>query len=114
MNFESQDSLFAADSYSVTIQQIPHLVGEISTCELICGIFSAYVINLPYGVGYLFFKKNMKQKKEYALAVLTIREAEIMPIERRKEIAEWLRKQAKGLLKQGSKYTNRFTARFIV
>ena len=53
-------------------------------------------------------------KKDYALAVLTIREADIMPIKSRKEIAEWLRRQAKELLKPDNNYARTLTARFLV
>ena len=53
-------------------------------------------------------------KKDYALAILTIREADIMPLESRQEIAEWLRKQAKDLVKPNNNYSRKVTARFLV
>ncbi len=47
-----------------------------------------------------------------ALAVLTIKDAGKLSQRRIHEIAEWLREQAKGLLKEGQLYNPRYRARF--
>ncbi len=52
--------------------------------------------------------------KEQTAAVLTIYKAPKMSPQGRKDIAEWLRRQAKALIKDGKLYTpTRFTARYI-
>jgi len=59
-------------------------------------------------------KVAKKAKKEVALAVLTIRDAAKMSDARRKEIGNWLRRQASFLLKSNGEMASRFTARFLV
>lgn len=59
-------------------------------------------------------KKAKNTKKEVALAVLTIRDAAKIPDARRKEIGNWLRRQASFLLKSNKDMAERFTARFLV
>lgn len=59
-------------------------------------------------------KVAKKAKKEVALAVLTIWDAAKMPDARRKEIGNWLRRQASFLLKSNKELAPRFTARFLV
>jgi len=59
-------------------------------------------------------KVAKKAKKEVALAVLTIWGAAKMPDARRKEIGNWLRRQASFLLKSNKEMAERFTARFLV
>ena len=46
-------------------------------------------------------------------ASLTIWEASQMSDKGKKAIAEWLRQQAKNLLKDGKNYSKRFTARYM-
>ncbi len=48
------------------------------------------------------------------IARLTIQDAETMTKERRQEIAQWLRENAKSILKDGDKYSKRFISRFII
>ena len=54
---------------------------------------------------------NKRQKN--AAAILTIWEASNMSDKGKKAIAEWLRQQAKNLLKDGKNYSKRFTARYM-
>lgn len=49
-----------------------------------------------------------------ALATLTIKDGGQLSQRRIHEIAEWLREQAKGLLKEGHLYNARYRARFLV
>lgn len=52
--------------------------------------------------------------KEKSAAIVTIFSAPAMTDEGRRAVAEWLREQAKGLIKYGKDYTTkRFTARYI-
>lgn len=55
----------------------------------------------------------LKQKQEKTAAIVTIKDASAMSPEGKKEIAEWLRRQAKQLLKEGHNYSGRFTARYL-
>lgn len=55
-------------------------------------------------------KKAVKRKWA---AVLTIFDADDMTPKGRKDIAEWLRRQAKFLVKDGDKLSKRFTARYM-
>lgn len=57
-------------------------------------------------------KKKLTPKVQSA-AVLTVRDAAEMSPEMKQEIATWLRSQAKGLLKEGDNYSERFTARYL-
>lgn len=57
-------------------------------------------------------KKQLPSKVKSA-AVLTVRDAPNMTPEGKKAIAEWLRKQAKMLVKEGKNYSKRFTARYL-
>jgi hypothetical protein len=53
-------------------------------------------------------------KKEKSAAVLTIKAASNMTDEGRREIAAWLRRQAKHLIKHGEEYTEgNFRARYL-
>lgn len=54
-------------------------------------------------------------KKEQSAAILTINKPGAMNDKGRKEIAEWLRQNAKNLLKYGKDYNDkgRFIARYI-
>lgn len=52
-------------------------------------------------------------KKETSAAILTIKEPAEMTPKGRKAIAEWLRQQAKDLIKYGDNYAKRFTARYL-
>lgn len=55
-----------------------------------------------------------KKKVNKAVAITTLRAPGKMSPELRKSIAEWMRAQAKDLVKQGDKYTTgRFTARYF-
>lgn len=51
--------------------------------------------------------------KTKSAAIVTIREAERMTPRGRRDIAEWLRRQARALIKDGPLYARRFTARYI-
>lgn len=56
----------------------------------------------------------MSAKKEKSAAILTIKEPGLMSARGRRTIAEWLRRQAKMLVKDGDRYTEgRFTARYL-
>lgn len=55
-------------------------------------------------------KKSMKTRQPHA--VVTIRRASTWTDSDRKEIAHWLREQAKALIKDGRNYSLRFTARY--
>jgi hypothetical protein len=52
-------------------------------------------------------------KKEKCAASITIHDAADMTPKGKKEIAEWLRKQAKMLLKEGDNYPTRFRASYL-
>jgi len=51
--------------------------------------------------------------KEKSAAILTIKKASDMSLRGKKDIAEWLRNQAKNLLKHGKLYSDKFTARYL-
>ena len=51
--------------------------------------------------------------KEKSAAILTIKEAADMTPDGKKEIARWLRRQAKFLEQYGGEYATRFTARYL-
>lgn len=51
--------------------------------------------------------------KEKSAAILTIKEAAEMTPEGKKDIARWLRRQAKFLEQSGAEYASRFTARYL-
>jgi hypothetical protein len=53
------------------------------------------------------------EKEKKCAATLTIHEAAMMTPTGKKEIAEWLRKQAKMLVKEGSNYSTRFRASYL-
>lgn len=53
------------------------------------------------------------KRPKNAAAILTIWEASNMSDKGKKAIAEWLRQQAKNLLKDGKNYSKRFTARYM-
>lgn len=55
----------------------------------------------------------MTKKVEKSAAILTIKDAPNMSAKGKKEIAEWLRRQAKMLIKDGDKYAKNFTARYL-
>ena len=59
-------------------------------------------------------KVAKKAKKEAVLAVLTIHDGAKMSDIRRKEVGNWLRRQAAFLLKSNKELAPRFTARFLV
>jgi len=48
------------------------------------------------------------------IATLEIKDTAKMTEEGRKEVAEWLKKQAEDLIKEGKDYSNHFKARYIV
>lgn len=50
---------------------------------------------------------------EKSAAVLTIKDAGSMTDQGRKEVAAWLRKQAKLLVEHGSELSDRFRARYL-
>jgi len=52
-------------------------------------------------------------KKEKTHAVLTIKDAAKMNKRQKKEIANWLTREAKNLIKEGERYSGKFTARYI-
>ena len=52
--------------------------------------------------------------KEEESAILKINKASEMTFGRKKEIAEWLRKQAKDLLKEGDNYAKVYRAKFYL
>ena len=53
-------------------------------------------------------------KPDKSVAIITIKSPGKMTKRGRKDIAEWLRRHAAHLLKEGDKYTDgRFTGRFI-
>lgn len=52
-------------------------------------------------------------KKEKCAASITIHDAADMSFKGKKEIADWLRKQAKMLLKEGDNYSTRFRASYL-
>lgn len=51
--------------------------------------------------------------KERSAVILTVKEAADMTPEGKKEIARWLRRQAKNLEQYGTEYASRFTARYL-
>lgn len=51
--------------------------------------------------------------KHKSAAVLTIRDAPKMGAKGKRDIANWLRRQADFLLKDGDQFANRFTARYL-
>ena len=56
----------------------------------------------------------MKRKKKIkAAAILTIRDAADMTPEGRKDIAAWLKQQAKDLVKYGDDYSGELRARYL-
>jgi len=52
-------------------------------------------------------------EKKVAAAILTIRSAGAMSDKGRKDIAEWLRMQAKALVKYGKEYDTGLNSKFI-
>jgi hypothetical protein len=50
---------------------------------------------------------------EKSAAVLTIFDADIMTKKGKNDIAQWLRRQASLLLRDGDKYARRFRARYL-
>ena len=52
-------------------------------------------------------------KEEKCAATLTVHQAGDMSKEGRKAIAEWLRLQAKSIIKDGEKYSKRYTAKYM-
>lgn len=50
---------------------------------------------------------------EKSAVILTVKDAQIMTPEGKKEIARWLRRQAKMLEQHGNEYATRFTARYL-
>lgn len=54
-----------------------------------------------------------KRTKEKSVAVFTVFEASLMTEKGRKDIADWLRHCAKTLVKEGTNYAKRFTARYM-
>jgi len=58
-------------------------------------------------------KKSKATSGDFARATLTIHRADEVDPERRRELAAWLRRQATDLVKDGSNYAPRFTARFL-
>ena len=50
---------------------------------------------------------------EQSAAILTIKDAARMTPKGRKEIAQWLRIQAKNVERDGEEYARRFTARYL-
>ena len=57
--------------------------------------------------------KPAKIEREKTAAVLTIKDAGEMTTRGRKAVAEWLRKQASWLEKDGHVYAPRFRARYL-
>lgn len=56
----------------------------------------------------------MKPKREQSAAIITIKSPGKMTKRSRRDIAQWLKRHADMLLKDGDKYTDgRFTGRFI-
>ena len=53
------------------------------------------------------------QPKVQSAAILTIKDADKMAPEGRKEIANWLRQQAKDLIKYGKNYNKKMIARYL-
>ena len=51
--------------------------------------------------------------KEKSAAILTIHDAVNMSAKGKQKIAQWLQGQAKSLVKEGHKYSKRFTARYL-
>ena len=51
--------------------------------------------------------------KEQSAATLTIFDGPRMTADGRRSIAAWLQRQARALVKDGGKYCNRFTARYL-
>ena len=51
--------------------------------------------------------------KEQSIASVVINKAGEMTEAQRKEVADWLRKTAKELVKEGSNYSTRFRAAFL-
>jgi len=52
-------------------------------------------------------------EQEKSAAILTIKDANNMTPKGRKQVAEWLKEEAKNLIKHGKDYNKRFTARYI-
>jgi len=48
-----------------------------------------------------------------SVATIVIRDSDIMRVKERKQVADWLRKQARDLTKEGYKYSHVFTARYF-
>ena len=55
----------------------------------------------------------MALKGEKSVAVLTVFDAPAMTPSGRKAIAEWLRRQARMLVKDGKLYAKRYTGRYL-
>lgn len=53
------------------------------------------------------------QSKERSAAVLTIKDADQMTKRGRRDIADWLRKQADFLIEHGDQFSGRFRARYL-
>lgn len=50
---------------------------------------------------------------EKSAAVITIKDAPAMTKKGRKEVADWMRDQAKFLEEDGARFSNRFRARYL-
>jgi hypothetical protein len=55
----------------------------------------------------------MTKKVPKSAAILTIKDAPNMSEKGKKEVAEWLKRQAKMLIKEGDNYAKNFTARYL-
>ena len=55
----------------------------------------------------------MKTKPMKSAAILTIKDAADMTDQGKKDIAEWLRRQAQFLRKDGKNFSKRFRARYM-
>lgn len=55
----------------------------------------------------------MPKTKEKSAAIVTIKDAQDMTPEGRKDIARWLRRQAAFLEKHAEELSNRYTARYL-
>ena len=59
-------------------------------------------------------KKLKKNSKRDYHAMFTVYGASLLGVEKRRDIADWLRGQAKNLIKDGAEYSDkRFTARYM-
>lgn len=58
-------------------------------------------------------KERRREMKEQSIASVVINKAGEMTEAQRKEVADWLRKTAKELVKEGSNYSTRFRAAFL-